>query len=141
MDYSELFQFLSTTGSSFNNSAASYGQFLPAAAAATPMQQHFCSATTTSSNSFYPLELMEASHEIGDDDINAPSKSILLSHDQHHQYHHQHDNEDRAVAAMRNHKEAEKRRRERINSHLDKLRTLLPCNSKVYIYIVIYSIN
>lgn len=138
MDYSELFQFLSTTGSSFNNSAASYGQFLPAAAAATPMQQHFCSTTTTtttSSNSFYPLELMEASHEIGDDDI-APSKSILLSHDQHHQYHHQHDNEDRAVAAMRNHKEAEKRRRERINSHLDKLRTLLPCNSKVYIYII-----
>ncbi|KAF5737631.1 Basic helix-loop-helix DNA-binding superfamily protein [Tripterygium wilfordii] len=37
---------------------------------------------------------------------------------------------DRALAALRNHKEAEKRRRERINSHLDKLRTLLPCNSK-----------
>ncbi|XP_010271836.1 PREDICTED: transcription factor bHLH106-like [Nelumbo nucifera] len=36
----------------------------------------------------------------------------------------------RALAASRNHKEAEKRRRERINSHLDKLRTLLPCNSK-----------
>ncbi|KAJ8760056.1 hypothetical protein K2173_010912 [Erythroxylum novogranatense] len=38
--------------------------------------------------------------------------------------------QDRALAALRNHKEAEKRRRERINSHLDKLRTLLPCNSK-----------
>ncbi|RDX91930.1 putative transcription factor bHLH107, partial [Mucuna pruriens] len=38
--------------------------------------------------------------------------------------------EDKALAALRNHKEAEKRRRERINSHLDKLRTLLPCNSK-----------
>ncbi|XP_038905302.1 transcription factor bHLH106 [Benincasa hispida] len=37
---------------------------------------------------------------------------------------------DRALAALKNHKEAEKRRRERINSHLDKLRTLLPCNSK-----------
>ncbi|KAG4915832.1 hypothetical protein JHK87_053389 [Glycine soja] len=37
---------------------------------------------------------------------------------------------DRALAAMKNHKEAEKRRRERINSHLDHLRTLLPCNSK-----------
>ncbi|KAF8398211.1 hypothetical protein HHK36_017137 [Tetracentron sinense] len=36
----------------------------------------------------------------------------------------------RALAASRNHKEAEKRRRERINSHLDKLRNLLPCNSK-----------
>ncbi|KAK7344928.1 hypothetical protein VNO77_15180 [Canavalia gladiata] len=38
--------------------------------------------------------------------------------------------QDKALAALRNHKEAEKRRRERINSHLDKLRTLLPCNSK-----------
>lgn len=42
---------------------------------------------------------------------------------------------DRALAALKNHKEAEKRRRERINSHLDKLRSLLPCNSKVYISI------
>uniref|UniRef100_A0A7N0UZR9 BHLH domain-containing protein n=1 Tax=Kalanchoe fedtschenkoi TaxID=63787 RepID=A0A7N0UZR9_KALFE len=36
----------------------------------------------------------------------------------------------RALAALRNHKEAEKRRRERINSHLDKLRSILPCSSK-----------
>nr|DAD42871.1 TPA_asm: hypothetical protein HUJ06_001101 [Nelumbo nucifera] len=41
----------------------------------------------------------------------------------------------RALAASRNHKEAEKRRRERINSHLDKLRTLLPCNSKVFSFL------
>ncbi|CAN0890529.1 Transcription factor bHLH106 [Linum grandiflorum] len=38
--------------------------------------------------------------------------------------------QDRAYQALQNHKEAEKRRRERINSHLDKLRALLPCNSK-----------
>lgn len=38
--------------------------------------------------------------------------------------------EARAVAASQHHKEAERRRRERINSHLDRLRTLLPCNSK-----------
>jgi len=44
--------------------------------------------------------------------------------------------QDKALAALRNHKEAEKRRRERINAHLNKLRTLLPCNSKV-----IYSIS
>ncbi|KAL5994765.1 hypothetical protein ACLOJK_024820 [Asimina triloba] len=35
----------------------------------------------------------------------------------------------RALAA-KNHKEAEKRRRERIKAHLDELRRILPCNSK-----------
>ncbi|MCD9640342.1 hypothetical protein HAX54_025618 [Datura stramonium] len=33
-------------------------------------------------------------------------------------------------ARAKNHKEAERRRRERINSHLSSLRTLLSCNSK-----------
>ncbi|RWR74789.1 transcription factor bHLH106-like protein [Cinnamomum micranthum f. kanehirae] len=36
----------------------------------------------------------------------------------------------RSLSASINHKEAEKRRRERINSHLNELRKLLPCNSK-----------
>ncbi|KAF9594136.1 hypothetical protein IFM89_028390 [Coptis chinensis] len=36
----------------------------------------------------------------------------------------------KALAASKNHREAEKRRRERINSHLNRLRGLLPCNSK-----------
>ncbi|KAJ1405230.1 Myc-type, basic helix-loop-helix [Sesbania bispinosa] len=67
---------------------------------ATAMMQH----SFCSSSNYYPLELSEIT--------DTPS---------HH---------DRALAAMRNHKEAEKRRRERINSHLDHLRTLLPCNSK-----------
>ncbi|KAH7511726.1 hypothetical protein FEM48_Zijuj12G0013400 [Ziziphus jujuba var. spinosa] len=58
--------------------------------------QSFCS----SNSCYYPLEL----------DTTPPPP---LPHD-------------RALAALKNHKEAEKRRRERINSHLDKLRTLLP---------------
>ncbi|KAJ1293036.1 hypothetical protein BS78_01G037300 [Paspalum vaginatum] len=38
---------------------------------------------------------------------------------------------DRAVAASRNHREAEKRRRERIKSHLDRLRNVLACDPKI----------
>ncbi|VFQ72277.1 unnamed protein product [Cuscuta campestris] len=38
--------------------------------------------------------------------------------------------EARALEASRNHREAERRRRQRINSHLDSLRALLPCNSR-----------
>lgn len=38
---------------------------------------------------------------------------------------------DRAGIASRNHREAEKRRRERIKSHLDRLRHLLSCDPKV----------
>ncbi|AEE79563.1 putative HLH DNA binding protein [Arabidopsis thaliana] len=38
--------------------------------------------------------------------------------------------EDKALASLRNHKEAERKRRARINSHLNKLRKLLSCNSK-----------
>lgn len=38
---------------------------------------------------------------------------------------------DRAVLASRNHREAEKRRRERIKSHLDRLRAILSCDPKV----------
>lgn len=38
---------------------------------------------------------------------------------------------DRALLASKNHREAEKRRRERIKSHLDRLRTILACDPKV----------
>lgn len=42
----------------------------------------------------------------------------------------------------KNHKEAERRRRERINSHLHSLRTLLSCNSKVkFLYPSCWYIN
>ena len=40
--------------------------------------------------------------------------------------------QDRALAASRNHREAEKRRRERIKSHLDRLRNVLACDPKAY---------
>ncbi|OIW15486.1 hypothetical protein TanjilG_32890 [Lupinus angustifolius] len=71
--------------------------------ATTTMHQSLCSS---SSNSYsYPLELSEITDALSNE-------------------------KDRALAAMKNHKEAEKRRRERINTHLNQLRTLLPCNSK-----------
>ncbi|OMO54624.1 hypothetical protein CCACVL1_27716 [Corchorus capsularis] len=43
---------------------------------------------------------------------------------------------DRALAALKNHKEAEKRRRERINSHLNRLRTLLPYKASLLAKVV-----
>ncbi|KAL4281426.1 hypothetical protein GQ457_03G036440 [Hibiscus cannabinus] len=39
--------------------------------------------------------------------------------------------EEKTIAALKSHSEAERRRRERINAHLDTLRTLLPCRQKM----------
>ncbi|XP_071736147.1 transcription factor bHLH106-like [Rutidosis leptorrhynchoides] len=39
--------------------------------------------------------------------------------------------DDKSSAALKSHSEAEKRRRERINAHLDTLRGLVPCNDKM----------
>ncbi|EXB94637.1 hypothetical protein L484_005794 [Morus notabilis] len=39
--------------------------------------------------------------------------------------------EAKALAALKNHSEAERRRRERINAHLSTLRGLVPCNGKM----------
>ncbi|KAK1378619.1 Transcription factor bHLH51 [Heracleum sosnowskyi] len=41
------------------------------------------------------------------------------------------DIEVKSVAALKSHSEAEKRRRERINAHLDTLRGLVPCTTKM----------
>ncbi|KAL6205077.1 hypothetical protein ACLB2K_022341 [Fragaria x ananassa] len=78
---------------------------------AVPLQQSFCSSSSYYSNK-YALNNLEASGV-----LSTTSTDTTTPHD-------------RAQAALNNHKEAEKRRRERINSHLDKLRSLLPCNSK-----------
>jgi hypothetical protein len=45
---------------------------------------------------------------------------------------------DRALAASRNHREAEKRRRERIKSHLDRLRNVLACDPKATQTLLVY---
>lgn len=42
--------------------------------------------------------------------------------------------DEKALAALKSHSEAEKRRRERINAHLDTLRGLVPCADKVVVY-------
>ncbi|XP_021294198.1 putative transcription factor bHLH107 isoform X1 [Herrania umbratica] len=39
--------------------------------------------------------------------------------------------EEKVIAALKSHSEAERRRRERINAHLDTLRSLLPCREKM----------
>lgn len=47
--------------------------------------------------------------------------------------------EEKALAALRSHSEAERRRRERINSHLATLRGLVPCTDKVIsILLILY---
>lgn len=76
------------------------------------MQQSFCS---NSSSSYYPFDVSRIT-----DTTNTP--------------------QNRALAALKNHKEAEKRRRQRINSHLDKLRTILPCDFKVF-FILLYRLD
>ncbi|CAB4286236.1 unnamed protein product [Prunus armeniaca] len=101
----ELYRFLAQNGLiNVNNNNGSYVGF-PGGASCDQFSamQSFCSS---SSYNYYPLEVSGVSTE------------------------HETSPQDRALAALKNHKEAEKRRRERINSHLDKLRGLLPCNSK-----------
>lgn len=42
--------------------------------------------------------------------------------------------DEKTLANLKSHSEAERRRRERINAHLDTLRALVPCNHKVFLY-------
>ncbi|XP_014491152.1 transcription factor bHLH106-like [Vigna radiata var. radiata] len=100
MDNSHLLQFLPNTTTTTTTTTTSNPFFHTPPHTTNIMHL----SNNSSSNHFYPFHVSQIT----------PTPS-------HH---------DRALAAMKNHKEAEKRRRERINSHLDELRTLLPCNSK-----------
>ncbi|KAM5584649.1 transcription factor bHLH106-like [Rosa sericea] len=113
----ELYRFLAQNGLINGHP---YGSFpggvanceFSSSASAVPMQHSFCSSSSYYSNN-YPLNNLEGSGVLS----TTMTDTTTTPHD-------------RALTALNNHKEAEKRRRERINSHLDKLRALLPCNSK-----------
>ncbi|KVI03434.1 transcription factor bHLH106-like [Cynara cardunculus var. scolymus] len=77
-----------------------------------PPQMLLSGCTTTSNHDSSLLLDHYPCHESVTADSSPPSRSLSSS------------------SASINHKEAEKRRRERINFHLNRLRTLLPCNSK-----------
>ncbi|XP_050370167.1 transcription factor bHLH106-like [Argentina anserina] len=112
----ELYRFLAQNG--LINSQP-YGLFPGGVAncefssSAVPMQQSFCGSSSYYSNNNALNNSLEVSGVLS---ITSTDTTTTPN--------------DRALAALNNHKEAEKRRRERINSHLDKLRSLLPCNSK-----------
>ncbi|KAK9048974.1 hypothetical protein SSX86_032059 [Deinandra increscens subsp. villosa] len=73
----------------------------------------FSSPTTTHNNNPSPLFDHHGFHDSLTTDSSHPARSFSSS-----------------SSASVHHKEAEKRRRERINSHLDRLRAILPCGSK-----------
>ncbi|KAM0051628.1 putative transcription factor bHLH family [Helianthus debilis subsp. tardiflorus] len=82
---------------------------------------HHHTTTTTGNNHFPPHMLLQALSSSYTTTTNNPSPLL----DQH-----TFNDSFSSSSASINHKEAEKRRRERINFHLNRLRTILPCNSK-----------
>ncbi|KAI3667187.1 hypothetical protein L6452_42236 [Arctium lappa] len=97
------------------------------------MHSHFYHRSATTGNHHLPPQLLLSGCTTSNHN---PSSFLLLHHD-----HYPCDESVTAdssppsrslssSSASINHKESEKRRRERINSHLNRLRTLLPCNSK-----------
>ncbi|KAI7737667.1 hypothetical protein M8C21_027836 [Ambrosia artemisiifolia] len=88
------------------------------------------------------MELGEFSRDCGKDDklLMKPSESLVLDDERGELVKAQSKvcgkrsglmSDEKALAALKSHSEAERRRRERINAHLDTLRGLVPCNDKM----------
>lgn len=93
------------------------------------MMRGGCGRTTSSSS----LVLDNERGEI----VRALVRPGSIHHHPHHHNSHLHHHQkgakaEKALMALRNHSEVERRRRERINGHLSMLRSLIPGTTKVY---------
>ncbi|WOL17120.1 transcription factor bHLH107 [Canna indica] len=81
------------------------------------MLTNYCSLPSYFMASFYPAHMEMEMEMIGGGEASCDAAAATPV--------------DRSLLASRNHRDAERRRRERIKSHLDRLRTILACDPKI----------